>query len=211
MAEPPGPVRLGGTNLDHHYHACVFSHSRDEEYELLGPYVREGLEWGEKAVHITDPDLRQDHCDRLTRAGIDTAAYRGAGQLEVLTWQESYLRDRIFNPREMLDLIQAALHASEAEGYPRTRMIGHMEWALEDHPGAHRLLEYEALVNDVLARHRAPAVCVYDLNKFSGAVIADVLRTHPMVLLSGRLRENPFFVPPGEFLQELQRRTEHPS
>lgn len=28
-------------------------------------------------------------------------------------------------------------------------------------------------------------------------------RTHPMVLVGGTLQENPFFVPPEEFLEEL--------
>jgi hypothetical protein len=34
----------------------------------------------------------------------------------------------------------------------------------------------------------------------------DILRTHPMVIISGVLQENPFFVPPEEFLKELHER-----
>jgi hypothetical protein len=34
----------------------------------------------------------------------------------------------------------------------------------------------------------------------------DVLRTHPMVIIGGVLRENPFFVPPDQMLDELRRR-----
>lgn len=34
----------------------------------------------------------------------------------------------------------------------------------------------------------------------------DILRTHPMVIIGGVLQENPFFVPPNEFLQELRER-----
>lgn len=34
----------------------------------------------------------------------------------------------------------------------------------------------------------------------------DILRTHPMVIVGGNLRENPFFVPPDQFLAELRRR-----
>jgi hypothetical protein len=37
------------------------------------------------------------------------------------------------------------------------------------------------------------------------------MRTHPMIIIGGILQENPFFVPPEEFLRELQRRaaTQH--
>ena len=32
------------------------------------------------------------------------------------------------------------------------------------------------------------------------------MRTHPMVVVGGVLQENPFFVPPDEFLAELRER-----
>jgi hypothetical protein len=34
----------------------------------------------------------------------------------------------------------------------------------------------------------------------------DILRTHPMVIIGGVLKENLFFVPPDEMLLELRRR-----
>jgi hypothetical protein len=34
----------------------------------------------------------------------------------------------------------------------------------------------------------------------------DALRTHPVVLIGGLLQENPFFVPPEEFLLEVRER-----
>ena len=39
----------------------------------------------------------------------------------------------------------------------------------------------------------------------------DILRTHPMVIIGGILQQNPFFVPPDEFLRELREREEHNS
>ena len=37
----------------------------------------------------------------------------------------------------------------------------------------------------------------------------DILRTHPMAIVGGVLQVNPFFVPPEEFLLELQARASH--
>jgi hypothetical protein len=34
----------------------------------------------------------------------------------------------------------------------------------------------------------------------------DIMRTHPMVIVGRLLQENPFFVPPDEFLEELRAR-----
>ena len=39
----------------------------------------------------------------------------------------------------------------------------------------------------------------------------NILRTHPMVIIGGILQENPFFVPPDEFLRELRERPGHNS
>jgi hypothetical protein len=34
----------------------------------------------------------------------------------------------------------------------------------------------------------------------------DIMRTHPVVIIGGVLQENPFFVPPDEFLREIRER-----
>jgi hypothetical protein len=47
---------------------------------------------------------------------------------------------------------------------------------------------------------------VYDLAKFGGQIVMDILRTHPMAIIAGQLQENRFFVPPDEFLRELRER-----
>jgi hypothetical protein len=39
----------------------------------------------------------------------------------------------------------------------------------------------------------------------------DILRTHPMVIVGGVLKENPFFVPPDEMLRELRQRQQAPA
>jgi hypothetical protein len=34
----------------------------------------------------------------------------------------------------------------------------------------------------------------------------DALRTHPVVIMGGLVQENPFFVPPDQFLLEIRER-----
>jgi hypothetical protein len=36
--------------------------------------------------------------------------------------------------------------------------------------------------------------------------VIDIARTHPMIIIGGLLQENPFFVPPDEFLRVLRER-----
>ena len=58
----------------------------------------------------------------------------------------------------MLALIEEVLQAGKAQGYPLTRLIANMEWALEDRPGVEDVVEYETRLNFVLPKYD-DAVC----------------------------------------------------
>jgi hypothetical protein len=207
MAQDHRQVRLAGATLERSRHVCAFFHTANEAYAILLPFIREGLEQGERAFHIVDPAQRLGHLERLARAGIDAAAALRSTQLEVRAWEEAYLRGRRFDQEAMLALIEEVLDSGKAHGFALTRLVAQMEWALQDLPGVDDLLEYEIRLNYLLPRYADPLICTYDLARFGGGLVIDVLRTHPMVIIGGILQENPFFVPPDEFLSELRRRS----
>jgi hypothetical protein len=206
MATAQTPIHFGNQPLGHERHICAFFHSPEEEYRFLLPFIRDGIERGEKAFHIVDPRLMEDHLTRLREAGIDADTAQSRGQLVVKRWQEAYLKDGHFDQDRMIALVEEVLAAGAAEGYPLTRAVGHMEWALEDAPGVGDLLAYETRLNFMLPKYKDAVVCTYDCSKFGAGVAMDILRTHPTVILGGVLQRNPFYVPPAEFLAELQER-----
>ena len=99
-----------------------------------------------------------------------------------------------------------SLPFGKQQGLGLTRLWANMEWAVKEMPGVHDLVEYETRLNTVLPKYDDVVVCTYDLTKFSAAVVMDVLRTHPQVIVGGIMRENPYYVPPEEFLLELRGR-----
>ena len=206
MVHAEQPIHFANATLGTERHICAFFHSSDEEYRVLLPFIREGIERGEKAFHIVDPRTMEDHFRRLREAGIDTEAAGQRGQLVVKRWQDAYLRDGHFNQDRMLSLIEEVLSGGPGEGYPLTRLVAHMDWALEDFPGVNDLVEYETRLNFILPKYKDPVICTYDCAKFGAGIAMDILRTHPMVILGGVLQKNPFFVPPAEFLAELRER-----
>ncbi|HEX2061762.1 MAG TPA: MEDS domain-containing protein [Thermoanaerobaculia bacterium] len=147
------PVHLAGSVLDRARHVCAFFHTKDEEYDVLMPFITEGFEHGDRAFHIVNPELRDDHLTRLRAAGIDTDTAARRGQLSVLRWQDAYLRGGHFDQNAMLALIEEVLTAGKAEGYPLTRLVANMEWALEDRPGVEDIVEYETRLNFVLPKY----------------------------------------------------------
>ena len=152
------PVHLGGAELDRKRHVCAFFHSKEEEYRVLLPFVREGFEHGERAFHIVDPRLRDEHRRRLAAEGIDVEQSEATGQLQVRRWEDAYLRDGHFDQQRMLALIEEVLQEGKAQGFPLTRLVANMEWALEDRPGVEDIVEYETRLNFVLPKYD-DAVC----------------------------------------------------
>jgi hypothetical protein len=151
-------IHFANATLGNERHICAFFHSPDEEYRVLLPFIREGIERSEKAFHIVDPRLMDDHFHRLQDAGIDTETAVIRGQLVVRRWQDAYLRDGHFDQDRMLALIQEVLASGPVEGFPLTRLVAHMEWALEDFPGVNDLVEYETLLNFILPNYKDPVI-----------------------------------------------------
>ncbi len=197
-------IRLGGAILGTHRHICAFFNSHDDQYRVLLPFIKDRFECGEKAVHIIDPQRRDEHVRRLLTAGIDASAVQQAGQLDLREWSEAHLRGGSFDQRRTLELIDDIRERSKQQGFRRIRFVTHMEWALEDRPGVDGLLEYEASAN--LVPFEDPVICAYDLARFGAEVVVEVMRTHPVIIIGGILQEKPFFVPPEEFVRELQER-----
>jgi hypothetical protein len=205
MTTTQGPIRLAGRTLTEKRHVCAFFNSRQEQNKVLMPFLREGLDRGEKILRIMDPRLRDEYLGAYRDGGIDVQTAEGSGQLEVRHWHETYLQGGCFDGDSMIQLIEKGLQENRQK-YRLTRAIGNMEWALEPAPGVTDIVEYETKLNYISMNYPDPLVCVYDLNKHSASVVMDILRTHPMVIVGGVLQENPLYVPPDEFLQELRQR-----
>jgi hypothetical protein len=139
---------------------------------------------------------------RLATAGIDAAALEKKGQFELHDWNDFYFPDGRFDETRTLAQWVATLEGAVQRGYERTRVIAHMAWERDD---ADELLRYESNFNRT-PRSRDPVICIFDLAKHSAAFILDIMRTHPMIIIGGILQENPFYVPPDQFLQELRER-----
>ena len=207
MSEHPRDVHLAGAPLERNYHVCAFFHTPEEEYQVMLPFIREGIDQAENVLHIVDPARRPELLRQLEQAGIDADALQQRGQLEVHPWADAHLRGGRFDQDTWLAFVDETMASRKIQGFPRMRIWSNQEWALEDLPGVQDFVEYECRWNTYIqAKYDNPTVCVFDLNKHRGDVVMDMLRTHPMVIIGGVLHENPYYVPPDEFLRELRQR-----
>src|SRR5271155_5254938 len=96
-ADKEDPIRFAGSELGPQRHICGFFRSAEEKYHLLLPFIKEGIERGERAFHIVDPAERQEHLRQLGLAGIGAASVQKEGQLELQDWNQFYFPDGRFD------------------------------------------------------------------------------------------------------------------
>lgn len=197
---------LCGESLLAPMHICGFFNSHDERYDVILPYLKEGLENNEEVLNILESAAHHEHCDRLSKAGIPVQKKLANSQLKILTTEDTYLQGGTFAAEKMYTLVEKALIDAKNAGYDSIRACGDMVWALKNLPGTDELIEYEARLNLLVPKHSCSLVCMYDINRFSGRAMADVLATHPYVILNGKIHKNPHYIEPLELLPNLLRR-----
>jgi len=202
-------VSLAGSQLDPVRHVCALFNSDEEEYRILLPFIKDGFECGDRAVHVVNPDDRVEHLERLSAAGIDTSGGQQRGQLDVRTNTDTYLKDGRFDQDRMLTVFEELVSGSAAGGFGISRIVCRMDWAADGREHVENLIEFESRVSDLWRRHDDAVICTYHLGRFSGDTVIDIVRTHPLVIIGGVLHQNPFFVPPEQFLPEFRARRAH--
>jgi hypothetical protein len=204
MEAPDISLQIPPHALGENRHICAFFNGMDEHYRVLTSFIKEGLEQGDRAFHLVDPERREEHLRRLADTGIDVEEAMDSGQLEVHPWQEGPLNGRHFDQDEWLEVFEHVLQSGHAAGYAQTRFLAQMEWALVDLPGVDDLIEFETRVNYVVPKYDDAVICAYDLSKFGATTVIYALRTHPLVIIGGLVQENPFYVDPDRLLDELR-------
>src|SRR5260370_7001976 len=84
-------VCLFGENLDEGMHICTFFRTSAEKYHVLMPFIREGMEQGDRAFHIVNPSLRSEHAQRIAEAEIHAARADVEAQLAIIACAQAHL------------------------------------------------------------------------------------------------------------------------
>jgi len=198
--------KVCGEELSTPIHVCAFFDSREEQYDVILPYILEGLNKNEKIINILEQACHHDHYERLGNFEIDVEEKSKTKQLHTLASEDTYLKDGYFEAEKMLNLLEDALIEANDEGFESVRACGEMVWALTNMPGTDELIEYEARLNLLVPKHNCSLICMYDVNRFSGRVLKDVLATHSHVIMNGSIYKNPYYIEPLKFLPNLLRK-----
>jgi DcmR-like sensory protein len=183
-------------------HVCAFYRGDTDRDGLLAAYLGAGLTAGDKCICIVDFPHTAKRLDWLRHASGRPACRDG--QLDVHLPEATYLAGGGFSPDDMLTFWTESIIKAGIEGYSFCRLVGEMTWALRDAPGVEHLIGYESDLNRLTVSSPVVVLCLYDLDRFSGEVVVNIVKTHRQVLVQGILIENPYYVGPDEFLSSAR-------
>jgi len=169
-----------------------------DQKDVLLPFCRQGLKNNEFCSLTVAPETVDDWAIELQAYGIDVQGEqdRGALLLKAIAAPTADFRP-VRQAGELWRIVQAML-----ERFGAGRLLREQPWqpglALTVEDLCHFELTKDLLFKDTHVR----SVCQYDLRNHPPQSIHTALRTHPLVILDGTLRENPFFDGPAILARE---------
>lgn len=201
----PHMVHLGFT--DEHFpvgtHICQLYSDENEREEALLKFVAEGIRSGEKTACFTDNSSSEKVLNYIEEYVPQLGAKIIDNNLVMSGAREVYFKDDRFEPERMLSMLESFHKHAHDCGCSAARVIGEMDPDIQKIKGGERLYEYEALVGLLLKKYPVTAICQYNVNDYSGMEIMNVMKVHPLMIVSGAVVRNPFYVEPQIFLERF--------
>ena len=190
------PLGFGGVTASVGDHIAHFYRGSSQMFNVLGPYVAEGIRRGDKCVVISSPKVAEQLLEWFTLQGTDAENARASGQLLLHAGETSQ--------DDMRALVGKVEATSLKAGYKFVRWAGDGGWALAGKTSVEEMLCWEALYDKVSVNWKILALCQFDLTQFSGDAVMDALRSHPLCIMGDVLSPNPFHVSPETLVTELK-------
>ena len=200
LAAQATPLIAALERLGPHDHLCSIYESPEDHYAVAIPFMRIGLDRGEKCIYIADDGTVGDVRHAMESEGIDVDRASASKALVLATKEQAYLAHGSFDPDWMFSFWKEATQLAISEGFSALRATGETEWVLRGGRGLERWMEYESRLTHTLSESNCSALCQYNRRLFPPELILDVIRTHPMVIYDSAVCQNLYHVPPAEFL-----------
>jgi len=163
-------------------HFCQFYKTKEDLIDILVPYFKAGLENNEFCMWIISEPLSKKEAEKAMRKAIpnfDRDLKRG--HIEIVPYEEWYLREGTFNLQIVLNAWIDKLDQALAQGYDGLRVTGNTAW-LEKRDWRN-FTEYEEKINNVIGKYRMMAICTYSLDKCGASEVIDVVSNHQLALI----------------------------
>jgi hypothetical protein len=185
-------------------HICGLYETERERDEIIMGFLHEGDTNGDFQIFIPSEQTGEEFGSKYCEQYPECCSHVHDNELFTLVKpEEFYYPDGKFDRFRMIESHNEYFNNSQANGKRYIRATAEMVWALKQMPGIENLMAYEASLNYFFPGKPWISICLYNVNRFSGNIIMNVLRTHPYVISGGIIMANPYFMDPGEWLKKF--------
>jgi MEDS: MEthanogen/methylotroph, DcmR Sensory domain len=179
-------------------HICAIQTSLRRDDVLL-PFLRDGLDAGHKCVAALTEELNDLQRQRLG-SQADVQRWLASGQLELRAAHATVTTPATSSITTMIDFWERAQAPDpDSDGYECTRLAVEAGWWLPQLSNITQMLSFESILNRLSAQHSAATLCLYDVSTIDGALLMDLIRTHPRLVIEAEPVHNPAYLPPEYF------------
>jgi len=177
-------------------HVCTMFSSPEEQIAAAIEYINGGLERGERCLYVCGEQTPDEFRVELRRAGIEVEREEKRGALILITKREGHLKGGSFGAAKMIEMLRGAVKDALDAGFAGLCAAGDMNWLLDDAPGSHEILAYEALLNHFFGdpTNKALGLCQYNRNTLPAKILDTCMATHKHIRITDpMIVENPFY------------------
>lgn len=180
-------------------HMLLVYENQQEVINTVSSYLINQLNKNYKCICITG-DLETIKLVSVLKKLINYEIYTNSGQLCIISPTESYAKSGSFTPKQMIQLLKKEALNAKVEGYEGLAISGEVSWVLDAPKGFEKIVEYEWKINEeVFNNYPISAICRYNKNKFTHAMMIDIIQLHEYIIWNERIHENPFYLPPVSY------------
>jgi hypothetical protein len=185
-------------------HFAGLYETEKERDEIILGFLSQGDREGDLNLYCPAERSKEDFISQYSESFPELMEHlHDTGTFRISSARELYYPDGEFSPEIMDKNLNAFWEDSQKDGRRNIRATAEMVWALEAAPGLIKLMAYESRLNYFIPGKSWISICLYNMNKFDGATIMQVLRTHPWTISRGGIiTENPYYLEPDTWLEQ---------
>ena len=188
-------------------HICQLYNQPSEALDVAVSLLRNGLASEDKCFWAGPEQSAGE-----VKAALEKALAKGKRvlrpeQMVFIVEKDALLHNGRFDAYHLVSAHETFIAQALMAGWRSVRGVLDMTWLTRGIASSKDILKYEALCDSVFTFQNAPitAVFQYDYSKMSGALMAELFRLHPILIMGNSIRRNPYCVNSEEYLRMLRR------
>jgi hypothetical protein len=197
-------IQLGfaGHECNNGTHFCGLYETADERDEIILGYLRQGLVDRARVLYTPTERNSADFALKFLASFPGQARLiEGNPDFTINTARDLYYQGGSFSPFQMNVNLNRFYERGRNHAGQSVRTTAEMVWALDLGLDKAELMAYESRLNYFIPGKAWISICMYNLTRFSGKTIMNVLQTHPYTICKGgSITRNPYYVHPDDWL-----------